>query len=109
MKNNILFALSLCRKAGALVTGFDSVKECVMKGKTGLVMYANDVSDGTRKRVLTFCEDMVDAMEIPLDQFTLLQICKKPTGVFAVTDEELEKLCRKNLAAVPAQSEGGTL
>ncbi|MEG0178647.1 MAG: ribosomal L7Ae/L30e/S12e/Gadd45 family protein [Oscillospiraceae bacterium] len=101
MKNNILFAMSLCRKAGALVTGFDAVKESVMSGKAELVLYANDISEGTKKRMLGFCEDMIDAIEVPLDQYTISQICKKPTGVFAVTNNELCKLCRKNLATEP--------
>ncbi|MBP8855678.1 MAG: 50S ribosomal protein L7ae [Oscillospiraceae bacterium] len=95
--HKILFALSLCRKAGALIGGFDAVKESVMKGKAYLVLYACDISEGTKKRLLYACEDYVDALELPLDQFSLLPICKKPTGVFAVTDEELTTLCRKSL------------
>ena len=39
---------------------------------------------------------------VPETQFALAQISKKPTGVFAVTDPELAKLCRKNLAAQAA-------
>ena len=38
MPGNILFALSLCRKAGALVMGFDAVKDSVGKGKAQLVL-----------------------------------------------------------------------
>lgn len=101
MNNNILFAMSLCRKAGALVGGFDAVKESVVSGKAEMVLYANDISAGTKKRLLGFCEDIIDAVEIPLDQFTISAICKKPTGVFAVTNYELCKLCRKNLGDEP--------
>ena len=36
-QHKAVFALSLCRKAGALVTGFDAVKESVYKGKAALV------------------------------------------------------------------------
>ena len=89
MPGNILFALSLCRKAGALVMGFDSVKDSVGKGKAQLVLCA-------------FCEDWVEVADLPETQFALAQISKKPTGVFAVTDPELAKLCRKNLAAQAA-------
>ena len=84
MPGNILFALSLCRKAGALVMGFDAVKDSVGKGKAQL------------------CEDWVEVADLPETQFALAQISKKPTGVFAVTDPELAKLCRKNLAAQAA-------
>ena len=97
MPGNILFALSLCRKAGALVMGFDSVKDSVGKGKAQLVLCAGDLSEGTRRRVGAFCEDWVEVADLPETQFALAQISKKPTGVF-----ELAKLCRKNLAAQAA-------
>ena len=45
MPGNILFALSLCRKAGALVMGFDAVKDSVGKGKAQLVLCAGDLSE----------------------------------------------------------------
>ena len=102
MPGNILFALSLCRKAGALVMGFDAVKDSVGKGKAQLVLCAGDLSEGTRRRVGAFCEDWVEVADLPETQFALAQISKKPTGVFAVTDPELAKLCRKNLAAQAA-------
>ena len=38
MGDGILFGLSLCRRAGALVTGFDAVKESVLKGRAKLVL-----------------------------------------------------------------------
>ena len=37
-QHKAVFALSLCRKAGALVTGFDAVKESVYTGKAALVL-----------------------------------------------------------------------
>ena len=36
MRNKLLFALSLCRKAGALVTGFDTVTDSVITGNDDL-------------------------------------------------------------------------
>lgn len=98
MPDKIIFALSLCRKAGALVMGFDAVKESVNKGKARLVLCAGDVSEGTRRRVGTFCENWVQVIDVPQTQLALSQISKKPTGVFAVIDPELAKLCR-NAAA----------
>ena len=41
-QHKAVFALSLCRKAGALVTGFDAVKESVYQGKAALVLCAQD-------------------------------------------------------------------
>ena len=61
MPGNILFALSLCRKAGALVMGFDAVKDSVgqREGTTGAVR-RRPFGQGTRRRVGAFCEDWVD-------------------------------------------------
>ena len=81
MHNKLLFALSLCRKAGALVMGFDTVKDSVNQGNACLVLLASDLSPATRERVVRFCQ---------------------PVGVFAVTDENLAVLCRKNLDACAA-------
>lgn len=106
MQSKLVFALSLCRKAGALVYGFDAVKESVGKGKAALVLCASDVSDGTRRRVERFCEDWTDLLVLPQTQQELLAVSKKPTGVFAVTDPELAKLCKKS--AAQASLEGGT-
>ena len=57
MPGNILFALSLCRKAGALVMGFDAVKDSVGKGKAQLVRGAGDLSEGPPSCVRAFCLD----------------------------------------------------
>lgn len=103
MPGNILFSMSLCRKAGALVMGFDAVKDSVLQGKAQLVLCAADLSEKTRRRVGMFCEDWVDVADLSLTQFELSPISKKLTGVFAVTDPELANLCRKNLKAPGAE------
>ena len=92
---DIAFALSLCRKAGALVSGFEAVKERVYKGEAHLVLCALDVSEGTRRRVERFCEDLVPCVPLGRTQAQVAHVLKKPAGVFAVTDPELAKLCRK--------------
>ena len=53
-QHKAVFALSLCRKAGALVTGFDAVKESVYKGKAALVLCAQDASEVSESRVRRF-------------------------------------------------------
>lgn len=105
MNNKILYALSLCRKAGSLITGFDAVKESVNKGKAFIVLTAGDLSEKTKKRVDFFCENLIDVYVIPLTQFELLSVCKKTSGVFAVTNKELAKLCTKSL--IDSNSTGG--
>lgn len=97
MNNALLSALSLCRKAGALTTGFDPVKDSVFTGKAILVLLAQDLSPKTAQRVRQFCEDFVDCLELPLTMEQLSAITRKPAGVFAVTDSNLAKLCRGKL------------
>ncbi len=98
MPGNIVFSLSLCRKAGALVMGFDAVKESVLNGSAQLVLCAGDLSDGTRRRIGFCCETQnVPLYTLAETQAQLAPICKKPTGVFAVTNPELAKLCKKAL------------
>ena len=98
MPGNIIFALSLCRKAGALVTGFEAVKDSVFQGRAQLVLCAGDLSDGSRRRIGFVCETQgTPCCGMAETQAALRHICKRPTGIFAVTDPELAKLCKKNL------------
>ena len=98
MQNNgLLSALSLCRKAGALTTGFDPVKDSVFTGKAVVVFIAQDLSPKTAQRVRQYCEDFIDCLEIPLTMDELSSITRKPAGVFAVTDGNLAKLCKGKL------------
>lgn len=98
---DITFALSLCRKAGALVYGFDAVKERVYTGEAHLALYADDISAGTRARVERFCEGLVPVLPLGRTQAEVAHVLKKPAGVFAITDPELAKLCRKCAGAAP--------
>lgn len=106
MPGNIVFVLSLCRKAGALVTGFEAVKDSILKGSAQLVLCAGDLSDGSRRRIGFFCETQnVPLCAIAETQAALARICKRPTGILAVTDPELAKLCKKNLPAPGAAAD----
>lgn len=100
--NKLFSALSLCRRARALTCGFDAVKDDVMRGKAALVLTAADLSPKTQQRVERFCQELAPLKTLPLAADELLAITRKPTAVFAVTDENLAALVEKNL-------EGGTL
>ena len=105
MRNKLLFALSLCRKARALVTGFDPVKESVMTGKAQIVLCAQDAAERTLRHAQEFCEGLTDFYVMSLTKEELDQITRKPTVVFAVTDCELANLCRKAISEQTAQKE----
>lgn len=104
-RDDLVFALSLCRKAGALVMGFDAVKESVFRGKAHLVLCAADASPGTARRARNFCEDLCDFCLLPRTQAQLGPITKKPTAVFAVTNADLARLCRTKLESEATMKE----
>lgn len=98
--DKLLSALSLCRKAGALVMGFDAVAQSAKDGKAKTVLLAADLAPGSSKKALRFCEDAgMKAQLLPLTQQQLLAIVPKKTGVFAVTDKGLAQLVQRQLAA----------
>ena len=104
--DKLLGALSLCRKAGKLVMGFDPVAESVAKGNAQLVLLAADLAPGSRKKALRFCEGAgLAPRELPFTQQELLAVTPKRTGVFAVIDTGLAQLVERQLA--PAGPEGG--
>lgn len=91
--NKILFALSLARKAGKLTAGFDRVKEAVLNGEGHLAVIASDISDNTARRVERFCTGKVKAHRIQLTQDDISRVSGRLSGVYALTDENLAKLC----------------
>ena len=95
--NKLLFALSLAKKSGKLVVGFDAVKSAVIHGNAHIVLLANDLSEKTIKRVQYFCEDITDVYNTGLTQFEISQVAGRLTGVLAVTDENLAVLARNAL------------
>lgn len=104
--DKLLGALSLCRKAGKLVMGFDPVAESAAKGRAQLVLLAADLAEGSRKKALRFCDAAgLEPRALPLTQQQLLAVTPKRTGVFAVIDKGLAQLVERQLA--PAGPEGG--
>ena len=96
--NQKLFsALSLCKKAGRLVLGFDAVMDSAHRGNAHLVLLASDVSEGTAKRARRNCEGLAPCLQMPLAQADLVALTWKKVGVYAVTDEQLAVLCRRSL------------
>ena len=95
--NKLLFALSLAKKSGKLVMGFDAVKTAVIHGTAYIVLLAEDLSEKTVKRVNYFCEDLTEVHNTGLTQFEISQVAGRLTGVLVVTDENLAVLARNAL------------
>lgn len=92
-KAGVFQALSLCRRAGKLVMGFDAVVEAVMNGETECVLTAADVSENTEKRLCAAVQGLAEVQHLPLAQDELLPISRKAVAVYAVTDSSLARLC----------------
>lgn len=95
--NKILFAMSLAKKAGKLVCGFDRVKASVLKGEGYIVVLSGDLSEKTVKRVNHFCDGIADVYNTALTQYDISRVAGRLTGIVAITDENLAKLCGKAL------------
>lgn len=95
--NGLLGALGLCRKAGKLLHGYDRVEEAVLRGKVSLVLLASDASPRTKQHMKDTCEGLVACEVMPLETVSLAVLTPRPAAVFAVTDENLARLCAKQL------------
>lgn len=93
----LLGALGLCRKAGSLLHGYDRVCDAVYGGKASLVLLASDASSRTASHIRKVCADLVDCRAMPLTIAQLSALTPRPAAVFAVTDENLARLCAKHL------------
>ena len=97
--NKIMFALSLAKKSGKLIYGFDPVKQAVADGTAKMVFATSDTSAKTIKRVQQFCQDVMEVNVTSLTQFEVAQITNKLTGVFAVVDENIAVLCKNAISS----------
>lgn len=80
--------LSLCQRAGKLVTGDDTVLANIKNGTALLVIIAGDASDNTKKKFTDKCSFYNIPFTIASDKVELNScIGKYNRTVFAVTDE----------------------
>lgn len=56
MNNKFLSMLGLCRRAGAVIIGTDLVTKALPSGKVKLVMYAENSSANTEKKITDKCK-----------------------------------------------------
>ena len=84
----VINLLTVCRRAGRLVMGFDSVKDKMMNGEVFLVLTASDISPKTKKEVLFIAEQNgVPVIEIETDMDGLWKAIGRRTGIIGINDE----------------------
>ena len=60
MENKLINILTICRKAGGIVTGFDPVKEGSLEGKIFVILLASDISEKSEKEIRFSVKEKVE-------------------------------------------------
>lgn len=97
-------ALSLCKKAGKLVTGFDAVCESMAAGEAFILLFAQDVSEKTSKRVMAKNNEEIPTYILPTTMEQISAVTFRPVGVIAVTEKNLATLCEGAIKKTLSQS-----
>ena len=86
--DRLLNFLGLCKRAGCLVSGAQTVIKAVREGKAKLVLYASDVSGNSLKGVVRAARECgVTAREMPRSKEELSFALGKHCGVICTTDD----------------------
>ena len=97
--------LSLARKAGKLVWGFDAVKVRLDKDIV-LVLFASDLSEGSRRRMARLAEEQsVPCVDVGLTLDALWYYIGKRAGILALTDQGFAKKAMELIGDKPPKAE----
>ena len=102
MSAAVLRALGLARRAGALVCGAPMIITALRSAKKPIVVVAaNDISEGTRKKLTDKCgyyETPLYTVDVSGEELASAVGKSGALAAVAVTDENLAKLVNKSLA-----------
>lgn len=91
-KEKFLNLLTICRKAGKLIMGFDPAKEEISSRRAAGVFVTDDASPRTKKEVKFFCEkENIPMRETELSMEEVQRAVGRKAGVLAVCDTGLAK------------------
>lgn len=83
----LLGLVTICRKAGKLICGFDPVGDAVKAGKAACVLLTRDASPRTVKEARFRWAEQVSVLDTPLTMEQLEQCFHRKVAVMAVCDE----------------------
>jgi len=90
--DRLLSFLGICKRAGMLLSGAETVTKAVNEGKAQLVLYAADVSENSLKGVLRAADaHHVTAKRIPHGKEELSFALGKHCGIVCTTDPGFAK------------------
>lgn len=88
--DKLLQAITLAKRAGKLIMGFDVVKSSLQKGEAFLLITASDISEKTDKEARFLSEQFeCPRIAVPYTLDALWYAVGKRVGVMSVTDEGL--------------------
>ncbi len=95
LRQKAINTVSMSKRAGKLLLGFDLVKDSVMLGKTQYVFVCSDLSEKSLKEVRFFCEEYgAQIIKMPVTMDEVLFAVSKKSGIIAVLDMGLNKKLR---------------
>ena len=98
MNDRFLEALGLCKKAGKVCFGFETVKIAAQKCEAQIIFSASDLSKKTLKELEFICENtQTEHIITEYDMKTLGSSIGKLTGIIAVTDMGFAKMLKQKL------------
>lgn len=84
--------LTICRKAGRMTMGFDSVKESILTKKAHVVILSSDISAKTEKEIRYFAEkNQVRVINASVTMAEIEYGTGRKAGVIGICDEGFAK------------------
>ena len=85
--DRLLSFLGICKRAGRLISGAETVTKAVNEGKAVLVLYASDVSENSLKQVLKAARDKaIPARRLSCGKEELSFALGRHCGIICTTD-----------------------
>ena len=101
MNDIFLNSLGICKRAGKLVFGFETVKTAMQSGYAVLIFTAADLSEKTKKGMRFLSSQMqIEFVETGYDMDSLGSSIGRKTGIIAVTDEGLAAMVKNKLVSL---------
>lgn len=99
MKKKGLASINMARKAGILVSGFEKVKDLLIKQRAAFLLEAKDAGEDGHKRMLSFAKDLkvfsfytTEELDKALDKVNTVHVAFKQSKMAEAVCNDLSKL-----------------
>lgn len=90
--NKLISTVSLSKRAGKLVLGYDAVKDAVIYGEVRAVFITKDLSPKSEKNIRFLCKEHdVEVVKLPVVMDEVWTEVGKRAGILAISDNGLAK------------------